>query len=310
MTDTSSTKIRATLIGGIAILLWALLALFTTWAKGIPTFQLLMSSFAIAFLSGLLILTLQGKDKLLKLKQRPLIWLISVGGLFGYHLFYFIALHNAPAVEASLIAYLWPLLIVFFSALLPGERLYWFHIAGTLLGLAGAVLIVTKGQSFSLNPEYSFGYLAAITCALIWSGYSVLNRKFNHVPSEAVTGFCGATALLGLICHLITESWVTPNLIQSVAIIALGLGPVGLAFFVWDYGTKHGDIQVLGALSYAAPLLSTLVLISTGLAEASWTIAIACLLIVGGALLASIKILKAHKSKKIAQHTTKIRHDK
>ncbi len=299
MTDTHSLKLRATLIGGIAVLLWALLALFTTWAKGIPTFQLLTLSFSIAFFSGLIVLARKGKESLSKLKQRPLVWIISVGGLFGYHFLYFLALHNAPPVEASLIAYLWPLLIVFFSALLPGERLYWFHIAGTLLGLAGAVLIVTKGQSLSLNAEHTTGYLAAIACALTWSGYSVLNRKFSHVPSEAVTGFCGATALLGLACHLFIESWVTPDLTQSIAIIALGIGPVGLAFFVWDYGTKHGDIQVLGAISYAAPLLSTLVLISAGLAEASWIIAIACLLIIGGALTASAKILRSHRSKTI-----------
>ncbi|WP_419905706.1 DMT family transporter [Kiloniella sp.] len=304
MSNNSSTTLRATLIGGVAILLWALLALFTTWAKGIPTFQLLMLSFSIAFISGFLVLVSKGKKSLSTLKQPPLVWLLSVGGLFGYHLFYFIALHNAPAVEASLIAYLWPLLIVFFSALLPGERLYWFHIAGTLLGLAGAVIIVTKGQSFSLNTEHTLGYLAAIACALTWSGYSVLNRKFSHVPSEAVTGFCGATALLGLACHLITENWVTPDLTQWTAIVALGLGPVGLAFFVWDYGTKHGDIQVLGALSYGAPLLSTLVLIATGLAEASWIIAIACLLIVGGALLASIKILRSNKSSKMTHQAT------
>ncbi|MEH6630789.1 MAG: EamA family transporter [Halopseudomonas aestusnigri] len=299
MIDNSALRLRATLIGGIAILLWALLALFTTWAKGIPTFQLLMLSFSIAFISGFIVLAFKGKAALYKLKQRPLVWFVSVAGLFGYHLFYFIALHNAPAVEASLIAYLWPLLIVFFSALLPGERLYWFHIGGTLLGLAGAVLIVTKGNSFSLNAEHTVGYLAAITCALTWSGYSVLNRKFSHVPSEAVTGFCGATALLGLACHLITENWVAPDFTQSIAIIALGLGPVGLAFFVWDYGTKHGDIQVLGALSYGAPLLSTLILIATGFAEASWIIAVACLLIVGGALLASIKILRTNRPKKL-----------
>src|SRR3546814_15002276 len=70
--------------------------------------------------------------------------LFRSGGLFGYHVFYFLALRNAPAVEASLIAYLWPLLIVVFSALLPGERLRWFHVAGCALGLAGASLLVTK----------------------------------------------------------------------------------------------------------------------------------------------------------------------
>ena len=292
MTTTPSPHVRATIIGTIAILLWALLALFTTWAKGIPPFQLLTLTFFIAFVSGFILLACKGKSSFKSLKQKPIVWIVSVGGLFGYHLFYFIALHNAPAVEASLIAYLWPLLIVFFSALLPGEKLYWFHVAGTLIGLAGAVLIVTKGQSLSWNTDHYMGYLAAIACALTWSGYSVLNRKFKEVPSDAVTGFCGATALLGLVFHLGTETWVPPTETQWLAILALGLGPVGLAFFVWDYGTKHGEIQVLGALSYGAPLLSTLLLVAVGLAQASWTIAIACLLIVGGALLASAKMLK------------------
>lgn len=292
MTTTPSHHIRATIIGTIAILLWALLALFTTWAKGIPPFQLLALTFFIAFVSGFILLACKGKNSFQSLKQKPIVWIVSVGGLFGYHLFYFIALHNAPAVEASLIAYLWPLLIVFFSALLPGEKLYWFHVTGTLIGLAGAVLIVTKGQSLSWNTDHYMGYLAAIACALTWSGYSVLNRKFKEVPSDAVTGFCGATALLGLVFHLGTETWVPPTETQWLAILALGLGPVGLAFFVWDYGTKHGEIQVLGALSYGAPLLSTLLLVAVGLAQASWTIAIACLLIVGGALLASAKMLK------------------
>ncbi|WP_120496935.1 DMT family transporter [Kiloniella sp. EL199] len=296
MTSSPSHNTRATLIGIVAILLWALLALFTTWAKGVPPFQLLALTFFIAFVSGLIVLSTKGKKSFQSLKQKPIVWIISVGGLFGYHLFYFIALHNAPAIEASLIAYLWPLLIVFFSALLSGERLYWFHIAGTLIGLTGAVLIVTKGQSLSWNAEHYMGYLAAIICALIWSGYSVLNRKFKEVPTDAVTGFCGVTAFLGLIFHLGTETWITPTSIQSLAILALGLGPVGLAFFVWDYGTKHGDIQVLGALSYGAPLLSTLLLVAVGLAQASWSIAIACLLIVGGAFLASAKMLKPNST--------------
>ena len=58
---------------------------------------------------------------------------------------------RAPAVEASLIAYLWPLLLVVFSALLPGERLRWWHLAGGVAGLVGAGLLVTRGGGE--NPE-------------------------------------------------------------------------------------------------------------------------------------------------------------
>jgi len=48
------------------------------------------------------------------------------------------AVRNAPPMEAELIAYLWPLLIALFSALLPGEDLRMHHVLGGVPGLAGA----------------------------------------------------------------------------------------------------------------------------------------------------------------------------
>ncbi len=290
-------RTRATLIGGIAVLLWALLALFTTGAAGIPPFQLLAMTFAVAFVVSLAVLARRGARAFAAWRQAPAVWLLGVGGLFGYHFFYFVALGNAPAVDASLIAYLWPLLIVVFSALLPGERLRWFHLAGAAMGLFGAGLLVTDGGQLQFQSQYSLGYLAAAACALTWSSYSVLNRRFGAVPTEVVGGFCGAVAILGLACHLVWEVTVVPQGLQWLAVLGLGLGPVGAAFFVWDYGTKHGNIQVLGALSYAAPLLSTLVLIAFGRAEATWAVALACLLIVAGALLASKEMLLRRAAK-------------
>lgn len=286
------SNLRATVIGCVAVLLWALLALFTTWAGNIPPFQLLGMTFSIAFLVSCIYWLCRGRRALENLRQAPKVWILGVGGLFGYHLFYFIALGNAPAVEASLIAYLWPLLIVVFSSLLPGEKLRWFHLAGALMGLCGAVLLVTRGGSISFDATYSLGYLAAIACALIWSGYSVTNRVFGEVPTDVVGGFCGIVAVLGIFCHLVFEQTVVPDVTQLLACVALGLGPVGAAFFVWDYGTKHGNIQVLGAFSYMAPLLSTLVLIAFGRAEPTWFVGIACLLIVSGAVVASSDMIK------------------
>lgn len=286
---------KATLVGGVAVLLWALLALFTTWAGGIPPFQLLALSFAVASLVGIVFLRLRGISPASLLRQPRGAWLLGVAGLFGYHFFYFVALGNAPAVDASLIAYLWPLLIVVFSALLPGERLRWFHLAGALMGLLGAALLVTRGGSLNFDVRYTGGYLAALACALAWSSYSVANRRFEAVPTATVAGFCAAVALLGLLAHLALEETVSPSPAQWLAILGLGLGPVGAAFFVWDYGTKHGNLQVLGALSYAAPLLSTLLLIAFGQARATWEVGAACLLIVGGALVASRDLLRRRR---------------
>jgi len=278
----------ATLVGFLAVLLWSTLALFTAASGTMPPFQLLAISFAIG---GLSLLALRPQS-LGALRQPLPVWALGVGGLFGYHFLYFFALRNAPPVEAGLINYLWPLLIVLFSALLPGEKLRWNHLAGCALALAGAVLVVTRGHGFSFAPEYALGYGAALAAALAWSSYSVLSRRFASVPSEAITGFCLATAVLAAICHLFLEVTVWPDsLWQWGAILALGLGPVGLAFYVWDIGVKQGDIQVLGAASYSAPLLSTLILILTGYASYSHIILVACLLITAGAVLAAWDLL-------------------
>jgi drug/metabolite transporter (DMT)-like permease len=214
------------------------------------------------------------------------VWALGIYGLFGYHFCYFMALRLAPPVETGLINYLWPLLIVLFAALLPGERLRGRQVAGALLGFAGAALIVTQGQGLRVEPRYVAGYVFAVAAGVIWASYSVLSRRARHVPTSAVGAFCGATAALALVCHLLFEETVWPSGGQWLAVLGLGLGPVGAAFYVWDYGVKSGDIQTLGALAYAAPLLSTLLLIALGLAEPTWVIAAACGLIVGGAVLA------------------------
>jgi drug/metabolite transporter (DMT)-like permease len=291
LNENDTTAVRATLIGGSAILLWSMLALLTTGARGIPPFQLLALTFGIASATSLIYLAARGPTALAKLRQRPAAWLLGTGGLFGFHFFYFVALARAPAVEASLIVYLWPLLIVLFSALLPGVTLRWFHVAGALLGLGGAALLLSAQGQVAFESQHLTGYLAALGAAVTWAVYSVSNQRFGDVPTEAVSGFCVATTLLGLLFHFAGESWVQPRSLQWLSILGLGLGPVGAAFFLWDYGTKHGSVQTLGVLSYAGPLLSTVLLIAFGRAEPSWTLAAACILIVGGAVLASKELL-------------------
>jgi drug/metabolite transporter (DMT)-like permease len=120
----------------------------------------------------------------------------------------------------------------------------------------------------------------------------VLSRKLKAVPTDAVAGFCLATAVLAAIVHQLVETTVWPETTtQWLAIAALGVGPVGAAFFAWDIGMKRGDIRVLGAASYATPLLSTAFLILAGFARPSANIAIAAILIAGGGLIAAKDML-------------------
>ncbi|MGL3607367.1 aromatic amino acid exporter YddG [Rhizobium sp. G187] len=287
-------KTRATFIGFTAILMWSILALMTAASGTMPPFQLSAIAFAIGSLPGIA-LFIARPERLQALRQPAKVWITGVAGLFGYHFLYFTALRNAPAVEAGLIAYLWPLFIVVGSALLPGEKLRWYHVAGALTGLAGTALIIAdKGVAF--DPTFTLGYLAAFLCAFTWAGYSLISRRFEAVSTDVVTGFCLATSILSLLCHLGLETTVWPqDVSQWVAVIGLGLLPVGLAFYTWDYGVKNGDIQILGASSYAAPLLSTLNLIIFGFGEFRATIGLACVLITGGAVLAARDMLFSRK---------------
>lgn len=287
MSSQQRDRDRATLIGSTAILMWSTLALLTALSGNIPPFQLTAMSFTVAFAIAVVFWLKQGIKPISALRLPLKVWGLGIFGLFGYHFFYFLALQNAPVVEANLINYLWPLLIVLFSALLPGEQLQWFHIVGAIAGFIGAGLLVTKGASFSFDPQYAIGYVAALICAFTWSSYSVLSRLFGTIPTHSVGGFCGVTAILAWICHGFFEPTIFPVKGEWLAILGLGLGPVGLAFFTWDYGVKQGNIKILGALSYSVPLFSTILLIIFGLAEPSISVIFACLLIFGGAVLAA-----------------------
>jgi drug/metabolite transporter (DMT)-like permease len=288
-TDSNPASRAATLVGLGAIALWSALALLTASAGSAPPFELAALTFAIGGGCGLVYAALRGR--LGALLQPWPVWLVGVGGLFGYHALYFAALRRAPPAEASLIAYLWPLLIVLFSALLPGERLLARHILGAGLGFAGAVVLFAgKAQGVgghALEPGVALGYALALCCAFVWSSYSVLSRRLKAAPSEAVAGFCLATSALAAVCHFAFETSVAPVGAQWAAIVGLGLGPVGLAFYVWDYGVKNGDLKFLGVAAYAAPVLSTIILVAAGFAPATASLGLACALIVGGAVVAT-----------------------
>ncbi|MBC7283750.1 MAG: DMT family transporter [Hoeflea sp.] len=285
-----------TLIGFSAVVMWSALALLTAASGTMPPFQLSAICFLIGSVIGLSAM-IRDPARFRAFRQPGKVWALGLFGLFGYHFLYFTALRNAPAVEAGLIAYLWPLLIVVGSALLPGERLGWHHVAGALMGLAGTALILMRGAEGGFGGGSLLGYAAAGLCALTWSSYSLLSRRFGATPTDVVAGFCLISAVLSALCHLLLETTVWPETSgQWLAVLGLGLGPVGLAFYAWDYGVKKGDIQVLGVASYAAPLLSTLILILFGHGKASIGIALACLLITGGAFLAAKDLLKRKPS--------------
>ena len=278
------TRRRATAIGFTAILLWSLLALFTVGSAPVPPFLLNALTFATGGSVGIVWALASGNlGVLARIPAR--VYAFGTVALFGYHALYFIALKRAPALEANLLNYLWPLLIVLFAGFLPGVRVRGGQWLGTLLGLAAAVVLVTRGSAVSIHADYLPGYAAALGAAVIWAAYSVLNRRHADVPSAAIALPCVLVAMLGAAAHAAFETTVQPGPGQWLALLGMGIGPVGAAFLLWDIGTKRGDIALLGSLSYLAPLLSTLLLVIAGQAQPHVSQAIAIALLLLGAWL-------------------------
>ena len=277
------TRRTATLTGFGAVILWSLLAFLTVRSAPVPPLLLNALTFALGGAVGIAwVMATGGLRQLAAISWK--VYAFGTAGLFGYHLLYFTALRLAPAAEAGLIAYLWPLLIVLLSGLLPGERLRPGHVAGALIAFAGAALIVAAGTGSAAGVNAPAGYALAFLCALTWAGYSVISRRLGTVPTASVAVFCLATAALSALAHIAFETTTWPATAAGWAAVgALGVGPVGLAFFLWDVGVKRGDIQLLGVASYAAPLLSTTALILGGIARPSWVLLVAALLVTAGA---------------------------
>lgn len=282
---------RGTLVGFGAVAVWALLVLLTLGSGEIPPFQRMAFCMTLGGALGLGWLAFKGVSLRETFAQTPRAWAIGAGGLFGYHAVYFFALSHAPPVAASLLNYLWPLLIVLMAGLATGQPLRLTTVLGALLGLAGAATAVLAESGFHLEiaPEHALGYAAALLAAFLWAGYSTLSRRHGAASTAAVAAFCFVSGLLAALCHLAFEPQTIWPATQGAwaAFVLLALGPMSAAFFLWDYGVKKGDLQTLGALAYMTPALSTAALTLGGFVAPRWSSAIACALIVVGAVLAS-----------------------
>lgn len=275
-----------TFIGFLAIALWGTLALLGYYTKEVPPFQLLFMCFLISAALLLVKRLILNTPLLARPSLNKREWVVGVTGLFGFHFCYFMSLKYASALNVSLIAYLWPM---FLALMLANKTQRLRATVGSAIGFTGVSCLLLQEQSLVIKSTELIGYGFAFVCALIWSTYSYLISKTTNQVDD-IGWLSLAVAAFSLLAHLLFESPQTQfDIVTLTAILLLGLGPVGGAFYLWELGMKRGNAKVLASLSYTSPLLSSLLLILFGLASWSNSIVIALFLIILGGLVASYK---------------------
>ncbi len=266
-----------------AIALWATLASLGTTLAHVPTFLLTGLALVIGSVpSWPLVL----RDRAAwRVPARTLA--LGVYGLFGFHFLLFIALRHAPPVEANLVNYLWPLLMVVLApVLLPGVRLRALHLVAALLGFAGAAIAILGARSGAGNAGgETWGFALAAGSAFIWASYSLWTQRVPPFPTAAVGLFGLVSGLLSLACHALLEPAATLSVRDGLLLALCGLGPLGAAFYLWDMALKRGDARQIGILSYFTPLASTALLLLVTGRPLSWSIALAAALIISAAVM-------------------------
>ena len=270
-----------------AIALWASLAALGVSLAHVPPFLLT----GLGLLAGSVIALPLSRFDFRQWRVPPTTLAIGVYGLFGYHFLLFMALQNAPPVQANLVNYLWPLGIVVMAPLfLPGMSLTPRHLLAALLGFGGAALAILGGRPADPDASlWAWGYIPALMAAFIWASYSLLTKRVKPFPTSAIGTFALVSGVLALLCHVWLEPAVTLSSTDWALIALLGLGPLGGSFFLWDAALKRGDARQIGVLSFVTPLLSTLVLLTMRGETPSLSVGLAALMIVGAAVIATRK---------------------
>lgn len=277
---------KSDLLALAAIALWGSLATLGVSLAHVPPFLLT----GLSLLIGSLIALPLSRFRLSEWRVPLPTLALGLYGLFGYHFLLFLAFRHAPPVEANLVNYLWPLGIVIMAPLfLPGMRLHAVHVISALVGFAGAALAILgkPGTAPGFSLQFEWGYVLALAAAFIWSSYSLMTRRVAVFPTSAIGSFAALSGLLALACHTWLEPATPLSTHDWLLIAAMGLGPLGGAFFLWDAALKTGDPRKIGLLSFLTPLLSTGMLLLTQGKPLTWHVALAAALIIGAAVIGS-----------------------
>jgi drug/metabolite transporter (DMT)-like permease len=275
-------RATGTASGLAAVLIWSMAAPVVASAVGIDPFLYVALGDGIGAILFLLMWVAQRQNPLPELRKIPL-WFFGLGlvGVSIHNLTWVAALQQAPPLEATLIIYTWPLLLIVFATISLRQRFHWYHIAGGLLGLLGiAALLMGRGldfMGFALMP----GHFWAVISALSWSVFSAVAARYQYLSSNFLGVVFALSALTnGAVWYFYLGGPPAPT--ASLLIAGIAAIFFTAAYALWDFGMKRGNAQLIGAVAFLTPVLAALYLVLLGKAELTISLFVSLVLVIAG----------------------------
>jgi drug/metabolite transporter (DMT)-like permease len=264
------TANKYTAFGALAIVLWSTTIAFSrTLTQAVGT---LTAGAAVYMLAGLaaMVYAARSPGGLRGLARLPRAYLWGCGALFVVYIAAIyaaigIAATNSQVITVGLINYLWPALSLVFSIPLLGKRWRPLLLIGIVLALAGTWLAMGSTSAYSAGGAMAGGraltaYALALIAAVCWGLYSNLSRRWGgEEGASGVPLFLLASGLALLVLRLFAPEESAWSLAPALIALYLGLGPGMMGYILWDFSMRRGDMVLVASLSYATPLLSSLI---------------------------------------------------
>lgn len=285
-----TSKNRATLIGLIAIVLWAsIVGLIRGVSQGLGATGGAAMIYTVA--SGLLLATV-GFTRLRDMSRRYLLWgsVLFVSYELCLSLSIGYANTGQQAIEVGMVNYLWPTFTMVAAILFNGQRANWLVVPGLLVSLAGIGWVLGGERGVDLAgmlenvQDNPLSYGLAFSGAVIWAAYCAVTARIAQ-GKNGITLFFMLTALVLWGKFLAGGGggmhWSVPTAIQ----LAFAAAAMGFGYAAWNVGILHGNVTILAGASYFIPVLSAALaaaLLRVPLPASFW---IGAFMVCGGAIL-------------------------
>lgn len=243
----------------ILLLMWgSLAAISKLLLNNLDSYQVLFYIYGIGVIAFFIIFLFKGKFRSISSwKFSEIVLLLSCGTLtFLYDFFYLKSLELIPAVEASMLNYLFPIFIVLLAIPIHKEKLNLYKIISIAMGFMGTILLITKGDFANINFTNLKGDIFAVLAAVSWGLFTNLIKK-NQKDMLVSTFLITIVAFVLSVGAMLSSSHlIIPQRTDFYGILWLSISNIVLGFFLYFRALKYSSASLIASFTFFTPFVS------------------------------------------------------